>query len=76
MPLGRQGIVLDIVTADRGAPGAWCHEAGNHFHRGRLAGTVRAEKAKNLAGLASEAQIVDHRMVAVVLRKAVDFDHI
>ena len=39
-------------------------QAGQHFHRRRLAAAVRAEEAENLAALDGEAHPVDRREVA------------
>ena len=44
------GLCGDVVTADTGPTGGRAEQCAQHLHHGRLAGTVRAEEAVDLAG--------------------------
>ena len=65
--------VADAVVADLAVVGAG--EPDHHPHRGRLAGSVRADEAGDAAGGHGEGQVVDRGALAVVLGDSVDGDH-
>ena len=52
------------------------HQAGDHPHRRRLAGAVRAEEAGHRAGLQGERHVVDDGPPAVLLGQSADRDHL
>ena len=64
-PLGLQRLLLDVEAADRGAARSRRKEAGEHLHRGRLAGAVRAEEAEHLPRLDLEADAIDGSEAAI-----------
>ena len=66
-------VVADAVVADLAVVGVG--EPDHHPHRGRLAGSVRADEAGDAAGGDVECQVVDGGAVAVVLGDFVDGDH-
>ncbi len=74
--LGRERLVHHIVAADAGAAGSRREEAGDHFHRRRFAGAVRAEEAEHLPGFHLEGDAVDGGEVAVALGQLPGFDHV
>ena len=51
-------------------------KAGQHFHGGGLAGTVRTEKAQHFAGLHGETQIIDRFELAKLAGQRLDFNHL
>ena len=61
--------VADAVVADLAVVGVG--EPDHHPHRGRLAGSVRADEAGDAAGGDVEGQVVDGGAVAVVLGDSV-----
>src|SRR5258706_15375090 len=66
------GVVaaVDRDTARRGSV-----EPDRQAHRGRLAGTVRAEEARHLTVGHGEAQVINGERCSVTLRNAYRFDH-
>jgi hypothetical protein len=51
-------------------------QAQDHAHGSRLAGAVRAEKARHRAGAHREAERVDGERGAIALGQSADFDHV
>src|SRR5262245_66462632 len=49
-------------------------KTSQHFHGGRLAGAVRAEKAENLAALDTEAHVIHGREIAEFTGKSFGLD--
>jgi hypothetical protein len=72
----RDAVVVDVVSGDLGPSGGRREEGRQDLHRRRLAGSVGAEEAENLAGTDVEGDGVDRRAVATItLRQPFDVDH-
>jgi hypothetical protein len=70
---GRGRTVIPAVDPD--PAGGGLIQAGDHPHRGRLAGPVRAEEAGHDAGLDDEVQPVDRQLLPVPLTEVLYLDH-
>ena len=73
-PPRRHAVGLHVVAADAGGAGGRDHEAGEHPHRGGLAGAVRPEEAEHLAARHVEGDVVDGGEAAESLGQPVDLD--
>src|SRR5262249_36303284 len=62
------------MTEEPGLARARRKQAGEHFHGGGLAATVRAEETENLATLDAEADAIDGREVAKPHRQVASLD--
>ena len=71
---GLGSVGVRPAVHERGARGRR-HQAGDHAHRRRLAGAVRAEEAGHRAGLQRERDVVDDGPAAVLLGQSADLDH-
>jgi hypothetical protein len=71
----RDGVDCDVDTADGGRAGVGSDEAGEHLHRGRFTGTIRAEKTEDLAAVYFETNAVHGALGAIGFNEACDFDH-
>src|SRR6185312_8624857 len=65
---------LDGTAEDPDAPGRGCHEAEDGSHQRRLAGTVRAEHADELARLDGELDALEHGASAHREADSLEFD--
>ncbi|MCY1437419.1 hypothetical protein D9M71_535790 [compost metagenome] len=68
LPLGLEGLGLDVETEDARGAGGRREETGEHLHGGGLAGTVRAEEPQHLPLLHIERQVIDRRVLRETLR--------
>ena len=68
-------LVHDIEAGDAGDAAGGRQEGCQDAHGGRLAGTVGAEEADNLAMRHVEGDVADGGVVAVVLGELADVDH-
>ncbi len=68
-------ILGHIPTADPHRTRARRDKAGNHFHRGRFAGAVGAEKAQHLPRAHRETELANGFDPSEVLAELGDFDH-
>ena len=69
-------ILSRIEPEDADRPAVGLAQAGDRLDCRRLASTVRAEDAENLAFLDGEGHAVDGRVLAVVLGEVGDFDDV
>ena len=75
VPLGGDRLRRDVVAAnDRGAGGGR-EKTGDHLHRRRLAGAVRAEKTQHLALRHRKGDIVDGNERAEIFDEMSDLQH-
>src|SRR5690606_34575427 len=75
LPLGLEGVALDVATEDAGGAGGRRQEPGEHLHGGGFAGPVGAEKAQHFPLLDLEAQAVHGRVLRKTLGQVSYFDH-
>ncbi len=75
LPLGLEGLGLDIATEDARGAGGRRKKAGEHLHGGGFAGPVGAEKAQHFAWLDLERQVIDCRVLRKTLGQVSYFDH-
>jgi len=73
--LGRQRVAGNVVAANRGGATGWRDKAGQHLHRRRFAGAVRAEEAEYLAGFDGKTQVIYGSKVAIAFGQIVGLDH-
>jgi hypothetical protein len=74
--LGHRGRGRTVIPAvDPDPAGGALIQAGDHPHRGRLTGPVRAEEAGHDAGLHDEVQPVDRQLLPVPLTEVLYLDH-
>ena len=59
----------------RACAGRWRQVAGEELHGGALAGAVGAQKRHHFALVYLEADILDGRKTAVILRQSLGLDH-
>ncbi len=64
------GLGRDVMTAHDRGPAGRSEKTGDHLHRRRLAGAVRAEKTEHLAARDGERDVVDR------LKRAEMFDQV
>jgi len=67
LPLRCEGIVRHCDAADQRRARRGSEVAGQHLHRRRLAGAVRAEEADDLAARHPEGDVIDGERRAVLL---------
>src|SRR5690606_19581085 len=70
LALDQVGLGPDIVAEHLAAAGIGAEQAADHPDRGRLAGTVRAEEADDLAALYAEVDMVDDHPTVEALGQA------
>jgi len=68
-----RAVANDIETATVARP-TWWEQRGQHVHRRRLAGAVRAEKAVDLTGLDVQIDPVDRPNVLELAYEGLDLD--
>ena len=73
-PLHFQGRGGHIVAGDDRGSRAGGEKTGDHFHRRRFAGSVRAQKAQHLAAVELKAQSLNGMNVTVASMKVRDLD--
>src|SRR4051794_5312338 len=76
LTLGLDRPLDDVVTHDRRGAAGRRDEAGQHPHRGRLPGPVRAQEAQHLAANEAEADVLHGVDRAEPLREAVEANHL
>ena len=70
-----QGLCYNVKSRDGCRAAVGPEEAGEHFQRGRLAGTVRAEEADDLAGGDLQGKVVHGELGAEPLGEIADGEH-
>jgi hypothetical protein len=74
--LGLDGLLEHVVAGHDALALGGRHVAGQHAHRGGLAGAVRPQKPEDLAARGREAHVVHGRHRPVAFREVLDFDHL
>ena len=69
------GVDSDIDAIDGGGAGIRAKEAGDHLHRGGLAGAVGAEEAKDVTAVDTERDAIHGAFGTVGFYEAFDFNH-
>src|SRR5207244_2102847 len=69
-------LLQHIETCDRSRTGRGRQKTRQHAHGGCLAGTVRSEKADDLAFLNLKRDVVDSKIARVLLGNFLNSDHI
>src|SRR5207248_2645252 len=73
--LGAQAVRGEIDTVDADQPGGGEGESGQDPDGRRFPGTIRSQKAVNLATRDGQRDVVDRGEIAVALRQVPDFNH-
>ena len=74
-PPGFDVAGIHHAAKEPGLPLGGRQQSGQHFHGGRLAATIRAKKAKNLAALNAEAHLIHGGEIPEFLGESLRFDH-
>ena len=75
VPFGGDRLRRNVVAADDRGAGGRREKSGDHLHRRRLAGAVRAEKAEHFALRHRERHIVDRHQRAEIFDEMSDLQH-
>ena len=75
LPLGLEGLGLNIAAEDARRAGGRREKAGKHLHGGGFAGPVGAEKAQHFPWLDLERQVIDCRVLRKTLGQVSYIDH-
>jgi hypothetical protein len=73
--LDLHGVFDHVKTGDISGTRGWRQEAGEHAHRGGLAGAIGAEKTDDLPFFDLEGDVVDSDSTSVSLGESLDFYH-
>ncbi len=73
--LRRDRLTGDVVAADGRGAGGGRDKAGDHLHRRRLAGPVRAEKAQDFAPRHIERNVINRDQRAEMFDQMTDLQH-
>ncbi|MNN22539.1 hypothetical protein D3C81_1358990 [compost metagenome] len=75
LPLGFQGLGMDIEAEDARSAGGRRQEAGEHLHGGGLTRTVGAEETQDFSRCDAEGQVVHGSVLRKTLGQIGYFDH-
>ena len=75
LPLGLQGLSLNIATENAHPPAAGGEKTAEHLHGGGFTGAIGAEKTQHLARLHLKRQVIDSRVLSKTFTQVVYFNH-